>query len=346
MSLFTAMSFELPETSGGRMIIAADVGGTNSRLGVYAWQESSARPHLLKHETYTNARYENLYAIIEAFLKGVQGVPEGIAIAVAGPVQDGEISLTNISWKLSEKELRKRFNLRSVRLLNDIEATAYAVPLLCGDDLIVLNPGNRASAGNVAVITVGTGLGEAFANFDGNSPVVYATEGGHCDFAPANHLQMGLLSYLLKFYDHVSYERICSGTGIINIYSYLAESGLFTRPGHMDDALLQKDPAPAIFKGATEQKDPLCESVVNIFLSILAAEIGNLALKTIPRGGIYLGGGIPPRIVDLLKEQSFIEACQRKGRLSYVIKEIPLRLILDTRAPMLGAAYALQTLHR
>ena len=149
-----ATSFELPETSGGRMIIAGDIGGTNSRLGIYAWQENSSRPRLLKHETYTNDRYENLYAIIEAFLKGVQGVPEGIAIAVAGPVQDGKISLTNISWKLSEKELKKRFNLRSVRLLNDIEATAYAVPLLRSDDLVVLNPGNNASVGNMAVINL------------------------------------------------------------------------------------------------------------------------------------------------------------------------------------------------
>ena len=328
------------------MIIAGDIGGTNSRLGIYAWQENSSRPRLLKHETYTNDRYENLYAIIEAFLKGVQGVPEGIAIAVAGPVQDGKISLTNISWKLSEKELKKRFNLRSVRLLNDIEATAYAVPLLRSDDLVVLNPGNNASVGNMAVITVGTGMGEAFANFDGTTPMVYATEGGHCDFAPANSLQMGLLCYLLKFFDHVSYERVCSGSGIIHIYNYLTESGIFAKPGDMDDELRLKGPAPVIFKRATEQKDPLCESVVNIFLSILAAEIGNLALKTIPRGGIYLAGGIPPRIVDLLKKQSFIKACQRKGRLSYVLKEIPLRLILDTRAPMLGAAYALQTLHR
>lgn len=328
------------------MIIAGDVGGTNSRLGVYDSQKGSARPHLIKSNTYANAQYDNLYEIIAEFLQGVQGVPEGIAISVAGPVQDGETRFTNISWKVSENELRNRFHLKSACLINDIEATAYAIPLLSSNDLVVLNHGKSARAGNVAVITVGTGLGEAFANFNAFPYAVYATEGGHCDFAPGNHLEMGLLSYLLKFYDHVSYERICSGSGIINIYNYLVENGLFDKPEDMDDELLQKSPAAVIFQRATQHKDPLCKSVVNVFLSILAAEIGNLALKTIPRGGIYLGGGIPPRIVDLLKKPSFLEACQRKGRLSYIAKEIPLRLILDTKAPMLGAAYLLQTLKK
>jgi glucokinase len=238
------------------------------------------------------------------------------------------------------EKMRRELNFKSVHLLNDLEAIAAAIPLLQADDLHTINPGHAMKGGAMAVIAPGTGLGEGFLTWDGTRYNAHPSEGGHADFPPTDAIQVGLLQRLQKRYNHVSLERVCSGNGIPNIYDYLRESGHAAETPEIARRLEEaKDRTPVIVKAALDPAvpSPLCRAALETFVSILGAEASNMALKVMATGGVYLAGGIPPRIVPALEDGRFMEIFRRKGRLSEVLEGIPVHIVV-CRAALIGAA--------
>jgi glucokinase len=267
------------------------------------------------------------------------------SFGVAGPVVQGRATATNLPWRMEEQHLQRALDLEVVRLLNDLEAIARAVPFLEDQDLHTLHKGEAEPEGTIGVIAPGTGLGEAFLTWDGSRYQAFASEGGHTDFGPVGAFQVGLLQYMEERCEHVSYERLCSGRGLPNIYAYAKDSGYAPEPEWLAAKLVEinnhgDDPTPVIVEAALDQERPceLCIKTLQTFVAILGAEAGNLALKMLATGGIYLGGGIPPRILPALKEPSFFKAFRRKGRLSKLLQRVPLHVIMNPKAALLGAA--------
>jgi glucokinase len=294
-------------------------------------------------KTFSSACYRNLESLVREFLSEVDLKVDRAAFGVAGPVVGGRVTTTNLPWEIDEDHLRRVLNLSSVHLLNDLEAIAHAVPLLKGDDLHTLNEGRAVPGGAIALIAPGTGLGEAFLTWDGSRYRAHPSEGGHVGFAPANRLEAELLQYLRDQhgFDHVSYERVCSGLGIPTIYAFLKDQGQAEEPAWLTEQLAAApDRTPVIVNAAVDKKRrcELCISTLNIFVSILGAEAGNLALKVLATGGVYVGGGIPPRIVLVLENGRFMEAFVRKGRMSGLLARMPVKVILNPKAALLGAA--------
>ena len=247
--------------------------------------------------------------------------------------------MTNLPWVADAEQIRRAFGFRSVTLLNDLAATARAVPLLKPAELHRLSAGEPVAGGTIALIAPGTGLGEAFLTWDGARYREHATEGGHADFAPGNSLEMELLRELGKENDHVSYETICSGPGLGRLYRFLRGRGAEEEQAGIAARLAEAaDPAPIIVEAALADASPLCSRTVRLFVSILGAEAGNLALKTLATGGVYLGGGIAPRIIPFLEEGLFLAAFRRKGPMADLLLRMPVHAILEPRAALIGAA--------
>jgi glucokinase len=264
---------------------------------------------------------------------------------VAGPVIDGRVQLTNLPWVMDEARLARELGLGQVALLNDLKAIAYAVPRLHENELRTINPGQPALHGPIAVIAPGTGLGEAFLIWDGTDYIACASEGGHADFAPTDPLEGELWRYLHSRYGHVSCERVCSGSGIPNIYDGLREVGHATESSTFAAQLAaQHDRTPLITQAAIDGADLLCVKTLEVFTAALGAEAGNLAVRVLATGGVYLAGGIPPRIIPQLSDGRFMRAFVEKGRLSSVLSAMPVKVVL-TNAALLGAAlYGLERL--
>jgi glucokinase len=275
---------------------------------------------------------------VQEFLAENRVTVEYASFGVAGPVVEGRARITNLPWVIEEKKLRAVLNLSSVRLLNDLEATATAVPFLEPSDLQTLNAGGADSRGSVAVIAPGTGLGEAFITWEGSEYRVRPSEGGHADFAPTNQSEVDLLRFLLRQMDHVSYETVCSGYGMRNIHAYLEKAGPAEPASWHKKELEADNPIPVIADAALNKSCEICVTTLRTFVSILGAEAGNLALKVMATRGIYVGGGIPPRIMPALQEATFLEAFRRKGRMSQLVSRFPVHVILNPRAALLGAA--------
>ncbi|MBM4312438.1 MAG: glucokinase [Deltaproteobacteria bacterium] len=319
------------------MFLAGDIGGTKSRLAIFAEGMGIRAP--LKEEVLPSGRFSGIEALIGEFLKRSGLSADRACLAVAGPVIDGRAAVTNLPWIADADAIRRTFGFRSVRLLNDVAATARAVPLLESIELHTLTPGEPAAGGAIAVIALGTGLGEAFLTWDGVRYREYASEGGHADFAPGNLLEMDLLRELWRGADQVSYEAVCSGPGLGRIYRFLRERGEAKEPPWLAVRLAEAaDPAPIIVEAALTEKDDLSIRAVRLFVSILGAEAGNLALKTLAAGGVYLGGGIAPRIIPFLEERIFLTAFRRKGRMADLLSRIPVHVIIEPRAALIGAA--------
>ncbi|MHB9098712.1 MAG: glucokinase [Syntrophales bacterium] len=323
------------------MLLVGDIGGTKSRLAIVA---DGADPRaLLAEELLPSGSFGGIEALIRAFLERSACSAQRACLAVAGPVIDGRAALPNLPWVADAERIRRAFGFRSVRLLNDLAATARAVPLLEPAELHTLAAGERSAAGVIAVIAPGTGLGEAFLTWDGARFREHASEGGHADFAPGGPLEMELLRELQKEADHVSYEALCSGPGLGRIYRFLRrfprEKGAEEEPAWLAQRLSEAaDPAPVIVEAALAGTSALCARTVRLFVSLLGAEAGNLALKTFAAGGVYLGGGIVPRIVPFLDEGGFLAAFRRKGRMADLLFRIPVHAILTPRAALIGAA--------
>jgi glucokinase len=295
----------------------------------------------LAEATFTSSDYASLEALAAEFLTEADLPATRASFGAAGPVVDGRSEVTNLPWVVDETELARALRFSHVRLLNDLDAIAHAVPVLDQADLHTLHRGDPVPHGPVAVIAPGTGLGEAFLTWDGSRHIAHASEGGHADFAPRNSTQIELLRHLMNRFEHVSYERVCSGRGLPNIYQYLRDSGHAEEPAWLRGQLATADDTTPIIADAALDDHapcPLCVATLDTFVSILGAEAGNLALKVVATGGIYLGGGIPPRIVPILENGQFMQAFQAKGRLSDLVASIPVHIILNPKAALLGAA--------
>jgi len=325
------------------MLLAGDIGGTKTNLAIFSPEMGWRTP--LVEQTFPSSQYPSLEAIAQEFLAQQHFSIDQASFGVAGPVVAGRATITNLPWTMDEQELQKALNIPSVRLLNDLDAIAHAVPFQKPDDLHTLNIGQPVPGGAIAVIAPGTGLGEAFLTWDGSQYQAQTSEGGHADFAPTNAPEIELLRYLQQRYKHVSFERVCSGKGLPNIYIYLKESGYAEEPLWLAEQLAAaSDRAPVIVKAALEKDKEtpadLCVATLNTFVSILGAEAGNLALKVLATGGVYIGGGIPPRILPYLDGERFLQAFRNKGRFTDMLTRIPVHVILNPQIALLGAAVA------
>jgi glucokinase len=322
------------------MILAGDIGGTKTTLGLFA--EGSAPGQPLDECVYNSQDHHSLEEITALFLAREDSLTVDTAcFAVAGPVLGDTATLTNLPWIIKESNLSTTLGIGRTRLINDVQAFASSVPILGEHDLRTLNVGVPVTKGVIAVIAPGTGLGEAFLTWNGNSYMSHPSEGGHTDFAPANEHQTGLLKFLSTKCNHVSWELVCSGIGITNIYDYLESTGQYRGTALLsgnDGAY--SDRTPAIIDAALEWDPscPQCAGTLEMFISILGAEAGNLVLKTMATGGLYLGGGIPPRILKALGTGHFITAFNAKGRLTPMMEKVPVHVILNPRAALMGAA--------
>jgi glucokinase len=320
------------------MLLAGDIGGTKTALAVFSAEAGSRVPHA--QAEFPSASYANLEAIVRAFFAQNALPVDRACFAVAGPVIAGRAKITNLPWVIDAVTLRQELHLTAVALLNDLEAIAWAVPSLQPDDLHTLNRGEAVPGGTIAVIAPGTGLGEAFLTWDGTGYHAHASEGGHTDFAPLDATQVGLLQYLLQRSDHVSYEHVCSGIGIPNIYAYLRDSGTVPESPALATRLAQAaDPTPLIAAAALDPAAPdaLSAATLETFVAILGAEAGNLALKVLATGGVYVAGGIPIHIAPLLEDERFMRPFRRKGRFAELLSRVPVHLVA-TRAALIGAA--------
>ena len=322
------------------MLLVADIGGTKTDLAIYSPADGPRSPRV--EATLASAKYANLETLLRHFLTQADLPVERACLGIAGPVVGGRATVTNLPWEIDASQLKQTFNLRSVHLLNDLESTAYALPILEQEDLYTLNVGEKESRGSIAVIAPGTGLGEAFLTWEATGYRAHASEGGHADFAPTDSQQIGLLRHLLRTWEHVSYERVCSGVGLPNIYDYLKDNQLASEPEWLAAQLSGvADRTPLIVKAALDGQTQcqICTVALDMFVTILGAEAGNLALKVLATGGVYLGGGIPPRILPALNQERFVRAFRNKGRFSELLSRVPIHVILNARAALLGAAH-------
>lgn len=323
------------------VILAGDIGGTKTLLALFSCEGVSVVP--IDERSFPSQHYADLEEAIDAFLRGRKVSPQRACFGVAGPVAHGQCETTNLPWVVDAQRISRRFEIPSVILLNDLEATAYGTLGLTEDECGTLNPGHADLQGNRAIIAAGTGLGESILFWDGVRHRPSASEGGHSDFAPRNPLEIELLEYLLRRHPHVSYERILSGPGLLNIYHFLKDTDRGKEPPWLAERLARENPDAVISELALSRKAALCVKALALFVSVYGAEAGNLALKAQATGGIYVGGGIAPKIVDGLLDGTFMKAFVDKGRFSSWLNRIPVRVILNEKTALQGATrYACQ----
>jgi len=319
------------------MILVGDIGATRTRLAAY--QAEGTRLDCVVQKTYASQEYGGLADILPLFIRG-----EGIAVhsacfGVAGPVRAGRSKISNLPWTIDSRELAKQLKLNSVGLLNDLEAYAYGIDALESKDFVAISEGSEDAEGNRAVISARTGLGVAGLYWDGFRHHPFACEGGHADFAPTNDLQTELRAYLQKKYGRVSCERILSGPGIRNIYEFLRDTRKAEEPEWLRDQLhAAHDPSPVISQLGLEGKAAICEQTLALFVSIFGAETGNCALRYMTGGGIFIGGIIAAKLVSKMKGTTFMEAFLDKGRMEALLKDMPVKIILNDDCGLIGAA--------
>ena len=320
------------------MLIAGDIGGTKTRLAFVSPQDGPRK--FVAEQEFHSADYDGLQPIVETFLTATGRPATDACFDVAGPVIDGRAHLTNLLWDLQEATLARGLNLRRVTLLNDLQAVAHAVPHLQPDDTIAINTGKPQAHGPIAVLAPGTGLGEAFLIWSGEHYIACASEGGHADFAPINQVQAELWAFLTARFRHAAYERVCAGSGLPNVYDFVrsrdpaSESPAFA-------AILREaaDRTPVIAEAALNDPDRnlLAAQTLRIVLDVWGAEAGNLALKVLASGGVYLAGGMPPRVVPQLQDGAFMRAFTAKGRFADLLSRVPVHVV-TVNAALLGAA--------
>lgn len=322
------------------MLLAGDIGGTKTVLALFQEKSRVEFNRVAVHEAiFHSDAFDSLDAMIEEFLRAHDVSLTGASFGVAGPVVNQQARITNLPWTVDADRIEAEFGVKTI-LLNDLEAIANAVPHLTAEDLITLHAGKPERFGAKAVIAPGTGLGEAFLVWNGGRYESYPSEGGHAAFAPTSARQLDLLSYWLQHLDHVSYERLCSGIGIPNIYTYLRACGEYTEPEWLGQKLAAaEDWTPIIVDTAKTGEVPLCSETLDLFMEILGGESANLALKVLATGGVYIGGGIPPRILPQLQASRFMELFQGKGRFSTLMANIPVYVIRNATVALYGAAY-------
>jgi len=320
------------------MILAGDVGGTKVVLALYDFQNGQ-----LQHVTeqrYPAQDYTGLEAVVRAF-SARNNHPEitSACFGVPGPVRNGRLKLTNLPWLLDARERARNLDIDHVFLINDLEANGYGIPELTRDQVYTLSPGDPSMVGNRGLVSAGTGLGEALLMWNGKQHVPVASEGGHCDFAPRNETEIDLLRYLQKLLGgRVSYERVIAGIGLKNVYAFLRDEKHLPESPELKQRMETEDPNAVIGELGGGGKDELCARALNIFVSVYGAEAGNLALKVLATGGMFIGGGIAPKILDKMRDGTFMQAFTDKGRLSDLLVHTPVHIILESRAALMGAA--------
>ncbi|MCG8429407.1 MAG: glucokinase [Chromatiales bacterium] len=316
--------------------LSGDIGGTKTRLALV--EVSSNRAKIQFEKTFPSREYSGLTEIVRRFLSEIQDKPTSAGLGVAGPVIGRQCKTTNLPWQIDAGELEVLLNIPQISLINDLEAIAWGIPALTEDQLFTLQHGTGDGTGNQLVIAAGTGLGQAGLYWDGAQHHPFASEGGHCDFAPSTELEFGLLQFLQQRYSHVSWERVASGQGLANIYDFLIEHHQQTTPAWLSEQFSKGDKSAIISSTASADSDPICTEALNLWVKLYGAEAGNHALKLMAKGGVYLAGGIPPKILEWLKQPLFVEAFQDKGRMSDLMASMPIRVILDDRCGLYGPA--------
>ncbi len=322
------------------MILAGDIGGTNARLALFDVQNNEFKLQQLM--IYPSRHFSGLDQIVAEFVSKTNIRPTQACFGIAGPVNNGRVEASNLPWTIEAKRLASELSLDHTVLINDLEATGWGIGALSSSDLVRLNNVVSISAvvkGNQAVIAAGTGLGEGGLYWDGTRHHVFASEGGHCDFAPEGDLQIELYKYLnVRFGGHVSCERVLSGPGLINIFDFLRDTGRGKPPDWLIAEMVESDAAATISNAALRGQCPMCEQALNMFVSIFGAEAGNLALKLKATGGVFIAGGIAPKILPKLATPVFLEAFLSKGRLRNLMEIMPLQVITNDKLGLLGAA--------
>ncbi len=318
------------------MILAGDVGGTKVHLALFDFTNGKLK--CTRDQKYPAKNYTGLEEIVKGFLGADKAT--AACFGVPGPVRDGRLRLTNLPWTLDRSELSAGLGIEHVFLINDLEANGYGVAELAADQIYTLSEGDASQVGNRALVSAGTGLGEAMMIWNGRSHVPYPSEGGHADFAPRTEDEIDLLRFLKqKYHGRISYERVVSGMGLTGIYEFLREVRGLEEPAWLAERIAAADdPNTVITDMALKAKSEICEKALDMFVSVYGAEAGNIALKLLAVGGVYLGGGIAPRILEKLKDGTFMKAFTDKGRLSQLLINTPVRVILESRAALMGAA--------
>ena len=325
----------------GPVILGGDVGGTKTWLGIFraGGSDAAAPLSLQRAAKYSSRSAASLEQLISEFLEDERHPVDYACFGLPGPIDGRRVKLVNLPWEIDADALGGKFGFRGAFLINDLVANAYGIGELDPSDFAILHPGDASASGNMAVISPGTGLGEAGIFWDGRKHTPFACEGGHSDFAPRTELELELLKHLFAPYGHVSFERVLSGSmGIPNIYGFLRDTGRASESSALAEALRTGDPGSVISRAALDGACPLCVQTMDLFASILGAEAGNLALKTMATGGVFIGGGIATKVLPLLQRPPLLEAFFAKGRFSEFMRRIPLRVILNDRAALLGAA--------
>ncbi len=319
------------------MILAGDIGATRTRLA--AFETEGSRLQCVVEKTYPSQEHGGLSEILAQFIRGEGIGVHSACLGVAGPVRSGRSKISNLPWTIDSRELAKQLKLNSVGLLNDLEAYAYGVDALESKDFVTISEGSEEAEGNRAVISARTGLGMAGLYWDGFRHHPFACEGGHADFAPTNDLQMELLSYLQKKYGRISCERILSGPGIKNIYDFLRDAHKAEEPEWLRDRMKTAPDAPALISQlAREGKAPICDLTMSLFVSVFGAETGNCALRYMSTGGIFVGGIIASKNVERMKDPIFMRSFLDKGRMETLLKDVPVKIILNDDCGLIGAA--------
>jgi len=330
------------------MILAGDVGGTKVHLALYTFEAGRLKP--VRDARFPAHEFASLEAVVQKFLEfDAAGNPTqerserdqiiAACFGVPGPVRNGKLKLTNLPWQLDAHDIAKSLGVEHIFLINDLQANGYGIPELAPEKICMLAEGHPGAYGNRGLIAAGTGLGEALLIWDGRSHRPIPSEGGHCDFAPRNDREIGLLNYLRRILNgRVSWERVVSGIGIQNVYAYLRDVEKLEEPAWLRDRMTGEDPNAVIGACSEDGSSQLCHETIQLFASAYGAEAGNLALKVLALGGIYVGGGIAPKMIKTLNSGGFMQAFLDKGRLSDLLQSVPVRIILDETCALLGAA--------
>lgn len=317
------------------MILAGDIGGTNARLAYFQPQNGHLR--LVSERTFPSREHSELGEIVNQFLDESGKRPEAACFGIAGPVRNGRVETSNLPWVIEQSRLAKQIHLPTM-LINDLEASAWGIGALENSDLVALNRVTGPAVGNQGVIAPGTGLGEAGLFWDGSRHHVFACEGGHTDFGPQGDLQIELVRFLQARFGHVSYERVLSGPGLVNVYEFLRDTGCAKESAEFATALKKGDPAAAISRAALDGTQPLAEKALDLWIEVYGAEAANLALKVMATGGLFLAGGISPKILAKLKGPLFMKHFVEKGRLRPLLESIPVQVVTNEKTGLLGAA--------
>jgi glucokinase len=321
------------------MILAGDIGGTNTRLAIFSRRDDSLKVEV--EAVFPSREYSNFDTIVRKFRSNHPQAITHACFGIAGPVKQGRCETTNLPWVVDAQILAAELGLPIVGVINDLKANAYGIAALQPDDFLTLARGEVDPEGNMALIAAGTGLGEAGLYTDKQGKHhPFATEGGHTDFAPSTELHIELLRYLQTKFDRVSWERVVSGPGIHNIYQFLRDTQRHPEPAWLAEEIQHQSPPAVITNTALAGRSALCEATLELFVYLYGAEAGNLALKCQSTGGLYIGGGIAPRIVEKLQDGSFMDAFTAKGRMRSLLEAMPVRVILNDKTALLGAALA------